>query len=399
MKRSFRTYLFLVLGVFFFCQIAVNLAAARIIRGPYLSNVTKTSIIISWETSKPSGSLVEYGVSEGALDMQAEGPSNVKHHNVALESLEPSTKYRYRIVSGSDVSEESSFHTAVDWIEPFTIAAYGDTRSDRAAHQAVVDSIIEHKPDLVINSGDLVRDGTVLSQWDVFFDTTKELMKSVPYYPVLGNHERNAQYYYDFFSLPAGGGKENEQWYSFDYGNTHFVCLDSNDRRSKEQLAWLEDDLERASKQAQWIVVVFHHPPYSSGSHGSQFATMPNWLNAFEAFGVNLVINGHDHQYERSFRNGIWYIVSGGGGAPLRKVNSKPNPYQVYAESTYHFCRIRIDGPHLTFDMIRPDGSVGDSFVLDESVVVTSATNLPTIWELIKSSGAERGESGVHFGI
>ena len=107
----------------------------------------------------------------------------------------PSTSYHYRVVSGSDTGADNTFHTAVEWFEPFTFAAYGDTRTNPNDHLAVVNRIIEHEPDLMLNSGDLVADGNVLAQWDVFFDTTKNLMKNVPYYPTLGNHERNAQNY------------------------------------------------------------------------------------------------------------------------------------------------------------------------------------------------------------
>jgi predicted phosphodiesterase len=390
MKNKHRMFIPLALVALFLGQMAAGSARAEITHGPYLSDVTMTSIVISWETKEDSGSVVEYGTAGGDYDEQAEEPGSVKKHSVTLRDLMPSTSYHYRVVSDPDVGEDNTFHTAVEWFEPFTLAAYGDTRTNRADHQAVVNSMVEHEPALVLHSGDLVDNGNVLSQWDIFFDTTKELMKNTPFYPVLGNHERNAQHYYDFFYLPTGGGKENEQWYSFDYGNAHFVCLDSDVRYSKDQLTWLEDDLARASRSAQWIFVNFHHPPYSSGSHGSEFATMPDWLNAFEAYGVDVVINGHDHHYERSVNNDIWYIVAGGGGAPLRGVNQKPNPYQVYAERTLHFCKIQIDGPHLTFEMIRPDGTIGDSMTVEEPLGVASVSRLPVTWGRIKTRGQSR---------
>ena len=181
---------------------------------------------------------------------------------------------------------------------------------------------------------------------------------------VLGNHEYNSQHYYDLFHLPKGGGKEGEQWYSFDYGNVHFVCLDSNVRDSREQLEWLENDLSQASGKAQWLFVVFHHPVYSSGHHGSEYETIPEWLEAFERYDVDIVFNGHDHHYERSFDNDIWYVLTGGGGAPLREVNQNPNPKQVYAEMTLHFCKLNIDGGQIDFEMIREDGSVGDAMAI-----------------------------------
>ncbi|MFC1714490.1 metallophosphoesterase family protein [Candidatus Poribacteria bacterium] len=395
MRIKRRMSLLFVLAMLFFGQIAVNTTKAEIIRGPYLCDVTKESIAIGWETKEASGTVVEYttdaqyAASGGAYDEQAEEPGDVKRHKIILRNLMPSASYHYRVVSDPDEGEDNSFHTAVEWSEPFTLIAYGDTRTNPADHQVVVDTIIEHQPDLVLNSGDLVDNGNVLGQWDTFFDTAKDLLKGTPYYPTLGNHDNNAQNYYDLFYLPTAGGKEDEQWYSFDYGNAHIVCLDSEVLYSADQLSWLEDDLARAASTAQWIFVNFHHPPYSSGKHGSEFASMPEWIDAFERYGVDIVFSGHDHIYERSVNNDIWYIVTGGGGAPRYSVNAKPNPYQVYAESTLHFTKVRVDGAQLTLEMIRPDGTVGDTMVVEETTGVASANRLPVTWGKIKSEGRD----------
>lgn len=343
-----------------------------IVRGPYLGDVTRTSIVVSWATAESSDSVVEYATdgqyeaSGNNYDQQAEGARNVKLHNITLEGLESSTLYHYRVVSNSHASSDSEFYTAVDPSEPFTLVAYGDSRTLFWDHEFVVDSIMEHKPHLVLDTGDLVSDGRILPLWDVFFGTTGDLLRNVPYYPALGNHENNSQFYYDLFHLPEGGGKENEQWYSFDYGNTHFVCLDSNERDSAEQLAWLEDDLAQAENEAQWIVVLSHHAFFSSGQHGSYHDEMLAWADAFERYGVDIVFNGHDHIYERSFHNGIWYIVTGGGGAPQRPVNENFNPKQVYAETSLHFCKLSIDGARIEYEMIRANGTIGDSMTITQ---------------------------------
>jgi predicted phosphodiesterase len=349
----------------------VFLSVAEITIGPYLGNVTTTSITISWETDRRSSGIVEYAKDEqyqqsGEYDEWVESRFKSKRHKITLSGLAPSTLYHYRIISGSDVGVDNTFLTSVGLYEPFSFAVYGDTRTNHDDHQAVVDSMVENQPYLVMNSGDLVENGRSPSQWDIFFDITKDLMKSAPYYPVLGNHEANSILYYNFFSLPEGGGKSDEEWYSFDYGNTHFICLNSNSRHSIRQLVWLKRDLENASEEYQWIIVVFHHPVYSSGKHGGEYASMHRWINLFEDYGVDMVFNGHDHLYERSYKDGIWYIVTGGGGAPLYSVNQNPNPYQVYAESILHFCKLNLDGAYLELRMIRPDGTVGDTFSIDK---------------------------------
>jgi len=392
MKRKLFTYILLGFIGLFFSQMTQAPAIAEITRGPYLCDVTTTSIAISWETGEAGNSIVEYAtdvqyIAGGAYDQRAEVAESVKRHSVTLRDLMPFTRYHYRVVSGSDVGDDNEFHTAVEWFDPFTLVAYGDTRTNPNDHQSVVNMIIEHSPDLVLNAGDLVDSGNVLSQWDIFFDTTKDLMRNVPYYPVLGNHEGNAQNYYDLFYPPTGGGKEDEQWYSFDYGNAHFVSLDSNARYSSDQLAWLEDDLARVTRSAQWIFVNFHHPPHSSGKHGSEYATIPKWIDAFERYGVDIVFGGHDHHYERSLNNDVWYIVTGGGGAPLRAVNQNPNPHQVYAETSLHFCKLQINGPQLAFEMIRWDGTIGDTFSIAEPVGVASVGKLPITWGKIRAGG------------
>lgn len=378
MRWKYSVFILLAIVVLFSCDEEPNIIepiTSQIIRGPYLGNVTKTSIVVSWETIGHSDGVVEYATadqyiaSEGAYDQKTRGSEDVKNHNVTLKDLAPSTLYHYRVVSGIDRSKDSTFHTAVEPSEPFTLAVYGDTRTNPLDHLAVVNRIIEHEPNLVLNTGDLVTYGHLLSLWDAFFYITRDLMRNVPYYPVLGNHEDNAQYYYDFFHLPEGGGKENEQWYSFDYGNTHFVGLDSNVIDSQEQLAWLESDLAQAAGKAQWIFVTFHHAAYSSGEHGSKYGSMPKWIEAFERYGVDVVFNGHDHLYERSSSNGIWYIVTGSGGAPQYDVNQRPNPAQVYAEKTLHFCKLRVDGARIDFEMIRDDGTVGDTMTMTAPVV------------------------------
>lgn len=109
-----------------------------------------------------------------------------------------------------------------------------------------------------------------------------------------------------------------------------------------------------------------HHAFFSSGQHGSYNDEMLAWIDAFERYGVDIVFNGHDHIYERSFHNGIWYIVTGGGGAPQRPVNENFNPKQVYAETSLHFCKLSIDGARIEYEMIRANGTVGDSMTITQ---------------------------------
>jgi len=391
-RKSFYAYVVLGFSLLLLSQMTIGIGVADITKGPYLSSVTLTSIVISWETDGSINSIIEYAenskymASGGAYDQKTEDANNVKRHSITLKDLAPSTLYHYKVTSGADTSQDNTFHTAVRPNEPFTLVVYGDTRTNPGDHQTVINRIIENKPDLVLNTGDLVETGSVSSLWDIFFNTTKNLIKSVPYYPELGNHEGNSQNYYDLFYLPTGGGSNNEEWYSFNYGNTHIIALDSNVRYSGEQLTWLEKDLAQAADKAQWIFVFFHHPPYSSSSHGSEFATLTDWINLFEKYKVDMVFNGHDHIYERSLSNNIQYIVTGSGGAPQYTINQRPNPKQIYAEQALHFCKLSIDGSSLRFEMVKANGTIGDAFDVTEPTSVIPAGKLTFTWGNIKSA-------------
>jgi hypothetical protein len=158
-----------------------------------------------------------------------------------------------------------------------------------------------------------------------------------------------------------------EDYYSFDCGNSHFVNLDSTQDPYGDQMRWLESDLQLASQDPRivWIFAAFHHPPYSAGNHGSTLRIREAWCPLFEEYGVDIVFSGHDHDYERTWSiNGVVYIVSGGGGAPLRAVGD--SLWTAYSDSVYHFCRISIDDRTLQMHAISPDGQAFDSLRIDK---------------------------------
>jgi 3',5'-cyclic AMP phosphodiesterase CpdA len=217
-------------------------------------------------------------------------------------------------------------------------------------------------PDFVLHTGDMVENGLVADQWTTFFAVERDLMRQAPLYGVLGNHEANSALYFDAFHLPG-----NERWYSFDYGNVHLVALEVDGYASiapgSEQIAWLENDLAQTAQP--WKVVFFHIPPYSSGAHGSDLTVRAALEPIFIRYGVDLVFNGHDHDYERSVANDIVYIVTGGGGAPLYpQVNS--NPASVYFTSTHHSVLVNVIGSTLSVSGVRSDGAHFDEFTLSK---------------------------------
>jgi predicted phosphodiesterase len=244
----------------------------------------------------------------------------------------------------------------------FTFAVFGDTRTQHEIHRAVVARILASAPDLALHTGDLVADGDDPAQWDTFFEIERDLLVRTPFYPALGNHERNSPLYFGHFGLPG-----NERWYTFDYGNARFVCLEvdgsADYEPGSEQYAWLEETL--AANTQPWLFVFFHYPPYTSAEEaGYESSLRQSLVPLFEQYGVDAVFNGHKHNYERNEVNGITYVVTGGGGAPLYAMQER-EPTQAAFAMEHHFVLVRIEGNHLQATAISVDGEVLDTFERD----------------------------------
>jgi hypothetical protein len=158
------------------------------------------------------------------------------------------------------------------------------------------------------------------------------------------------------FALPGDNG---EKWYSYDWGRIHFVALDT-EASYATQAAWLDGDL--AATALPWKVVYFHRPPYSSGQHGSDTSLRRAFAPVFEKHRVQLVLAGHDHNYERMVpQRGVQYVVTGGGGVGTRPVGT--SSFTVFSEDVIHFVHVEagidemvlhaIDGRGTEFDAVR----------------------------------------------
>ena len=332
---------------------------ATLIRGSYLQSVTTNSIIVAWETDRPSVGAVAYGETEGYGSSVAD-PVVGTRHAVTLTGLLPYTAYHYRVESGgAPLSEDVTFRTAAGRNQTtFNFVVFGDTRTNHVAHQAVVDRIVAMGPDFAVHTGDLVENGWRVEQWDRFFEIEQELMAQIPFFPAFGNHEGSSPFYFDLFYLPG-----NEQWYAFDYGNARFICLkvDGEARYdpSSEQYVWLEETL--AANTQPWLFVYFHIPPYSSVQDYGEEIVRQTLTPLFEQYGVDVVFNGHKHNYERNEVNGVTYVVTGGGGAPLYAMQEQ-EPTQAAFAKAYHFVLLEIDGNRLEATVISREGEVLDEF-------------------------------------
>lgn len=172
--------------------------------------------------------------------------------------------------------------------------------------------------------------------------------------PVLGNHDirnGNGAGQMEALGMPA-------RWYAEQFGNTLFVGLDSNTPADAGQLQWLEGTL--AASDAEWRIVAMHHPPYSAGLHGSHEPSLAAFVPLFEQYGVDLVLSGHDHDYQRSKPvNGVTYIVSG-GGAKIRPTSA--NEFTAVSWSVHHFVELRVYEEQIIGQAFGQNGRVFDTF-------------------------------------
>lgn len=348
------------------CSIMLILSATGFAFSPFDSNpyitptaTPQTSVYINWNTAVEESSIVGYGLTPTFPDTVRVSGVRYYHH-VTLSGLAPGTDYYYQVIPGGMLQHFKTFPLASD---TFTFVAFGDTRSDSVAHQSVIDMMASYEFAFYTLSGDLVNDGNNTDDWRIFFNTEDTLLQNIHFLPAIGNHESPYWQYDTLFALC-----DSEDYYSLEYGNTHFIVLNTHIDLYGDQIAWLTNDLINASNDSliDWIFVSLHRPPYSSGGHGSQLDVRAAWCRLFEQYNVDIVFTGHDHHYERTIPiNGVVYFVTGGGGAPLRPVGS--NTWTACAESAYHFCLIDITDRKLFLHAIKPDGTIFDSLYIDKS--------------------------------
>jgi len=330
---------------------------SSIIIGPYPQKIELNSSIIVWETSiNTTSNSVRYGPNPNC-ELIVYNNYSSNFHTIELYGLNYSTKYYYKVTSEGMESKVYSFYTKFESYDPIKFVAYGDSRGvwDNWVNASIVaDGIEKAQPYFVLHTGDLVKNGNYFEQWIDFFRIS-EFIHNSTLYPTLGNHEYYDESYFKFFLL-----LNKNPWYSFDNGPVHFICLDSNIKNSLKlsQILWIIKDLKENTNP--FTIVFFHHPPYSSGNHGSTIYLRLIWGRIFEYFNVDIVFNGHDHSYERGKVKSVNYIVTGGGGAPLYDIGNKW--WTIYSEKSYHHCLISCDNNNLTYKAINTDGTVIDSF-------------------------------------
>ncbi len=339
-------------------------AADKLVGGPYVVNpAAARSATIGW--------VVETGgVETGSAPGQAGRRIPIlRGEKVSMTGLKAGETVYYEIPGDAPLPERMGhFKVAPAGDASFHFVVFGDTRTRDDLHRRVVDAISKTDPDFVLHTGDLVTDGYDTAQWPNFFNIERDLLKKTVFYPVLGNHERNNARFHEFFDV-------NSPYYSFNWGGIHFALLDTDianwsvspaerERFWTEQVRWLEQDLQKAEK-ADFRFLVMHHPPmtaYQLASHMSK--ETPGLVPICEKYKVKAVFAGHDHNYQHHLLNGVHYIITGGGGAPLAPVDDVIPGITQKVEKIEHFVNVSVAGKIVRIEAIALDGRKIDTIDL-----------------------------------
>ena len=335
-RAWFHRLTFLLLGIAGLFQACDFVRAAdKLTRGPYLQQGAPTSMLVRWRTDPATRGFVRYGTSLETITNQAVHAGILADHVVQLNRLKPATRYFYKVGTATNKWLTES-GMACSFVtppppgppRPVRIWALGDPGTGNTNQIAVRDGFYrwagDRPPDVWLMLGDnAYATGTDKEYGKAVFDMYATEHRRHPLWPTLGNHDAmsansgtQSGVYYDVFTLPTlgqSGGLPSgtEAYYSFDFAHVHFVCLDSQDTdRSPGGLmaTWLRADL--AATARDWIICFFHHPPYSKGVHDSDKRTdsggrlvemRENILPILEQGGVDLVLTGHSHDYERTY--------------------------------------------------------------------------------------------------
>jgi hypothetical protein len=416
--------------------LTAEIAHAQVSRGPYLQNGSATAVSVRWRTSTANNSRVRYGTTQGSLTSFVDNATSTVEHEVRLTGLSANTRYYYSVgTTTATLAGNDANHFFVTAPTPGTTKAtriwvLGDAGTGNSSQAAVRDAYYTftgtRHTDLWLMLGDnAYSTSTDAEMQSKLFNIYPTMLRKSVFFATRGNHESatgagGVPYHYLALTNPTAGeaggtSSGTEAYFSFDYANIHFVCLDSfgSSRSSTGAMAnWLRNDL--AANTRTWTVAFWHHPPYTKGSHNSDTESQliemrQNILPILEGEGVDLVLTGHSHSYERSFlidghyglsstftsamkidggngresgtgayqkpsltpvaHQGAVYVVAGSSGQASG--GSLNHPAMFVSLNQLGSMVLDVDGARLDARFIRETGAIADSFTMLKSADAT----------------------------
>ena len=289
---------------------------------PYLQAVTTNSIYVLVECSTTENVTVSFGTSlsfgnSANTTLISTTTNSTYVHKIQLTGLLANTQYFYKAEQGLSVSNTYSFTTAVNPGTSFRVAWMADCRTGTSFHDQISALILTYSPKFSFYGGDYCANPSYASWKSEFFRTNElNLISQVPFYPAVGNHENwetNSQAFTRNPDSPSG----TQDYYSFDYGDVHFLCLNNmiSYAVGSPQYNFAQSDLSSTSKH--WKIVFYHMPAYCSGGHGENEGMKIMSQNIFAPNNVDMIFSGDSHMYQHNYVDGVHHMILGSAGAPL----------------------------------------------------------------------------------
>ncbi|WP_314588148.1 phosphodiester glycosidase family protein [Paenibacillus terrigena] len=305
----------------------------------------------------------------------------VRVHKSVASGLEPGTHYMFRVGDGhGNYSTNGSFQTAASAGERTKFIFLADSQATNEAGFKLWGDILKKAmtdhPDteFVVQGGDLVEDGFKENEWNMWFNAAQGILMQTTIVPVVGNHEvtgtRKTEDYLAHFNHPQNGiDSLKGSNFSFDYKNAHFIVLNS-EYDFEQQKEWMRKDLAATDKK--WKIVAFHRGPFGSMYDSEHIRN--TWTPIFDEFQVDLVMNGHDHVYVRTYPmkdkkpvgdgEGTTYIVGGSSGPKFYQVWARDWQKVTDGEQVQMYIAAEIDGDEMKFVVKTVNDRVVDEFRL-----------------------------------
>lgn len=430
-----------------------GVANVEVTRGPFLQMGSETGVTVCWSTNYPIVGKVNYGATVGSLGSSVSSPAASVDHEVRVSGLTADSKYFYAIGYDSQVLKSGADYfmrtsAPANTSRKVRITAYGDCGLVTSAQSNVLNAYMNYMgsnpTDVMLLLGDNAYNSGYENEYQTtFFNIYQDkLLRNTMLFPSLGNHDYanlsarmddHDIHYLKAFALPKNGesggvASGKEEYYSFDYGDIHFIALDSYGRENGSrfwvdgtpQMTWLKNDL--AANQRKWTIAYFHHPPYTMGDHNSDTEselvnTRQSLISVLENAGVDLVLNGHSHTFERSkliknhygnetsydpatnevstssgrydgiaanapyittatkTQHGTVYIVAGnaGGRGNSKEASFPHEALRVYSDADTHGTLvIEVEGGRMDVKYLIDNGVIQDQFTLMKDPVTTT---------------------------
>lgn len=384
-RRTNQRRVILGAGAFILLGLAIQfvapyLAPLAIHEGPMVQQPTQTSAIIVWTQNHDVPAALSLTRPDGSTERVAAAGSG-DDRRVELTGLSAGTAYGYSISANGKELAAGTVTAAKPRGRPFSFVVLGDTGRATQSQFRIGARIAAQHPDFVVHTGDVVYPrGLRRDYYERFFQPYRALLREVPMWPSLGNHDvrdNGGAPFREVFDLPRNGpaGLTPENNYWFDFSDARFVVIDSNvpEATLHDVVAPWVRAVFAAPDAPRWRFAAFHHPPYTAGKYAKSVPETRTLVPAFEEAHIAIVFNGHDHLYERSKPlldgkivapgAGVVYVVSGAGGADLytfKTPQSQPAWLAAGRDDIHSYTTVTINGDSLKLVQTDVDGHLID---------------------------------------